>query len=100
MLHQANWRIHDDYEYVIVGDGITIYEDRLAALISSTIRTDEFYYSSDRHSGGLISINEAAAKITEAFANGAQDIVLADTSLHHLIQVQSQGVARSGSVGG
>ena len=29
----------------------------------------------------LISINEAAAKITEAFANGAQDVVLADTSL-------------------
>ena len=51
MLHQANWRIHDDYEYVIVGDGITIYEDRLTALISSTIKTDELFYSSDRHSG-------------------------------------------------
>jgi hypothetical protein len=100
LLRKATWHLHDGNEYVVVGDGVTIYEDRLSALVGATIGTDALLYSSGRGSGGALQASDAAARIAEEFSHGAPHVVFADASLHHLVQVLRQGVARSGDVGG
>ena len=94
-LKSVAWAKHGENEYVLVGDGVDIDQERLQSLVSQTFADPVLCYPESRGETLEIATTAVAAFIAGRLqANGA--VTVSDATALTFLQVHSIGVARTG----
>ncbi len=94
-LRSVAWDKHGENEYVLVGDGTAIDQERLQSLVSQTFRDSFLFYPESRSDTLEIALPTAAAFISERLPPKGT-VTLSDTTASTFLQVHGMGVARTG----
>ena len=89
------WDIHNDNEYVLVGDGVTLDLNRLDPLVTGTFADLSLFISADRNNGYSTTRANISAEITKLLEISA-NLLICNTSTKTFMQVHKVGVAHTG----
>ena len=94
-LGSVTWAKHGENEYVLVGDGVDIDQERLQSLVSRTFTEPVLCYPESRGETLEIPRLDAAAFIARRLQpNGT--VTVSDPTASIFLQVHGMGVARTG----
>ena len=94
-LKSVAWEKHGKNEYVLVGDGITLDQQRLLSLLSQTFAESVICYPESRGETLELAAPTAVAFIAARIQKKGA-ITVSDSTASIFLQVHSMGVARTG----
>jgi hypothetical protein len=94
-LQSVTWLLHGTYEYVVVGDGVSLDQVKVQQLVSNTFSSDEVLMSVNRTIGFTVPCHAVASSVA-AHLQQNSSIVVTDDGFKHFVQIFSNGVARTG----
>lgn len=94
-LKSVAWGKHGENEYVLVGDGVVLDQQKLQSLVSRTFTGPLLFYPDSRSETMEITASDGAAFIARRLQSHGT-VTVSDSTVSVFLQVHSMGVARTG----
>ena len=94
-MKSVAWDKHGENEYVLVGDGVELDQQRLRSLVSQTFAEPVVCYPESRGETLKIAASGSAGFIADKL-QAKETVTVSDSTASIFLQVHSIGVARTG----